>query len=389
MADLPEIRLTTLDADGNPTLTPDATANAQILKLAFQQLSSRALYDGDPEAVLIDLLAYAYTLAQVSAVETAKQNILTYAEDVSLDRLAQPFGVTRLPAAKARTTIRFSAPDGLTRDRFVPTGTRVRSNDGAWLYVTLESGTVSAPIPDAHVDLVAEATVAGAAANGYAVGTVTRLVDIIPGVVASNVTTANGGADTESDSRLRERVPQALEAAAPSTRSGYSAIVQRIDQVIIDVGVFGPVDRLELGDDPRDGEVDLYILTESGLPSVELLDKVSDAIANDDKARIVGDFVNVVAPSGVDFSVNCELTVFPNVDPVATKSSVEAALQAVINDWASRLGADIVPSRLVATAMGVYGVVSVSIDTASRTLTRRERANCTGLSVEVVGESEE
>ena len=383
-AQLPELQTPVLSTDGSITLTPNPEANANYLRGLFADRFGLAPAPADPESILIDLVGYAYTLSQYGIQEAARQTILTAATGSNLDLIAVPFGVTRLQPTHARVTLRFTGAN-ISSPRFIPTGTRVRSNDGEVLFTTLESGSIPGGA-SGHVDLIAEANQPGQASNGYAPGEISRLIDPIPSVSAANITESQGGADTESDSRLRRRIPEALNAAAPSTRAGYSAVVKRLSPLIVDVGVFGPLERNALGIDTRLGEVDLFVLTVDGFPSPELLNQVEDELKKA-QTRIVADFVHVLSPQRLLFSVYAGLTVLPEVDPVDVQSRVEQAILTVANQWAITLGTDVIKNRLIAEVMGVYGVVDVDLVAPDIALNRSQWAALDNLEVEVIGEA--
>lgn len=383
-ASLPELETPVIATDGSVSLVPNPEANADYLRGLFSDKFGLTLAPADPESLLIDLIGYAYTLSQYGVQEAARQTIITSATGSNLDLIAVPFGVTRLEPTLARCTIRFTGTS-ISTPRFIPTGTRVRSDDGEVLFTTVESGSIPGG-SSGFIELIAEASVAGQVANGYAPGTISRLIDPIPSVSAVNVTESQGGADTESDDRLRQRIPEALNTAAPSTRAGYSAVVKRLSPLIVDVGVFGPLERNALGLDTRLGEVDLFILTVDGLPSPELLDQIEDEFEGS-KTRIVADFVHVLPPQRLLFSVYAGLTVLPGVDPVDVRARAEQAILRVVEQWAITLGTDVIKNRLVASVMGVYGVVDVTVTAPDIALNRSQWAALDTLTVEVIGEA--
>lgn len=384
---------TTIAADGTPTETPDASANALALKALFQEIAQRDVADGDPASILLDLFAYGYTLSQWETIEAARQTLLEYATGTNLEHIGQPFGVTRLPASKARVTLTFTANDPLPSPRFVATGTRLRSATERLLFETIESGTLPAGVAGAEIFLIAECIVSGDRGNVPA-DSVTEFLSPVPGVTVTNAIAATGGTEPETDDALRVRIPQAIEAAAPGSAEGYAAIAYQVDAIVVDVSVYGPIERLEEDLEALDGHAWLFVLTRDGLPSDELLDKIETQIRTDSRGRIIGDYVFALAPGDAPFTVEIDIYRDPAFDPVAVQRDVAAAVQSDLDGRAQQLGSSVHRSQLESIALSIDGVLAANCTligsedgTDSIVATRSQWLHATDLTVRIVGDS--
>lgn len=344
----------TFKPDGSKTKSPDIYENADQLRSWYEDAVDRELLPSDPEYILIQIAAYAYTVTQLSINEVGKQNLLEYASGEALDLLAVPFGVNRLGGSPARTTLSFSGLNGV----FIPEGTRVRTSDGNFIFATSSGGEISG----GNFTVAAIATALGDGGNGYAPGAITTLIDVLPGVSSvTNSETSSGGTPIETDRQLRQRIPRALDRLSPGTRDGYRAMALDFDPSIIGVSAVGPFERIQSSDPPRYGEVDLFILTSDGIPSLALLEDLEDFLYSDGSSRIVGDLVTVLSPTVVSLEVEISLSVDPNVPLPDILDSVNANVSELVNDWRSQLGANILDSRLICAALSSTGVTDASI----------------------------
>lgn len=344
----------TFTPNGTATLNPDIQTNYQELRDAYEAATGRSISEADPEAILLRMGAYAYTVTQISIDQVGRSNLLEFASDEALDLLAVPFGVTRLNGSPSRTTLEFTGPVG----SFIPQGTRVRTGDGRHIFSTDNPATIG---PGGTVAVTVTALEFGVGSNGYSPGSINLLIDVIAGVTATNTETSSGGTDTESDRQLRERIPRALDRLSPGTRSGYRAAALDFDPSIVDVSVSGPEDRIAVGDPVRLGEVDVFVLTDSGLPSGALLAALLSAFNSDDSIRIVGDLINVLAPSGVAIEFEVAIAVVGSFDATQVSLEVNDAIAALVSEWSNQIGPNILVSRIVAAAMGVSGVTDAAV----------------------------
>jgi len=154
----------------------------------------------------------------------------------------------------------------------------------------------------------------------------------------------------ESDERLRARIleaPESFSVAGP--RLAYRHHAMRAHASIVDCAVRSP----------EPGQVVLYPLTDTGLPSAEIKALVLAAASAED-ARPICDQVSVEDPADYAFTVNAVLTIRAGFDAAAVRAAAEASLAAQLDAMRLRLGADIVRTQLIA-ALHVEGVYRVDL----------------------------
>mgnify|MGYP001773412675 CR=1 FL=1 len=342
----------------------------------YEQMTGKKLYPAQIERLLIDLIAYREMLIRIAIQEAAKQNLLAYARFPMLDYLGELLGVTRLPAQPARTTLRFTLSQALSFDLLIPKGTQVKTKDGKYIFETDSDLTIRAG--ELWGDVRATCTVAGAGANGYIAGEVNSLLSPLPYIErVENISVTYGGADEEDDERFRERIrkaPERFSVAGPKLAYRFWAMTAHQD--IVDVAVLSP----------SPGMVSIYPLMRDGAPSPEVLQLVSKVV-NDERVRPLTDYVQVLPPVRVDFSIEARLTLYRDVDSRIIQKICEEKVRQYLSKMKSRLGMDIVRTQIIALLNSVSGVYKCDLISPAqdRALAENEWANCTGYTITIVG----
>lgn len=352
----------------------DADAIVAEMIAKFEAETGRLLQPAQIERLLVNLYAYQETLLRTSVQEAAKQNLVAYATAPMLDYLGQLVGVTRLAAAKAVAKASFVLTEIQSVDVTVPAGTRLRTEDGNQSFVTDLALTVPAGAASGSVVVTAES--AGSSANGYSAGSLLTPLALLPNITKVSLSVASsGGTDVEDDERLRGRI-----MAASNTFSGagpigaYKARVLEAHADIIDCAVLSP----------NPGEIRIYVLAADGPAAQTILDAVSSHLS-DETVRPLGDQVSVLAPVTVDFGVSATITPTTTANILTLEAEINAALMALTDNWASMLGADIVPSRLSAAISALSGVYDVAITSPAATIAvaAGEVARLTGITLAI------
>jgi len=320
----------------------DAEKIANEMIAAFQQATGQVLYPGDPRRIFLLQFVPLLVAAKNDINNTGNQNLLPFANGEALDALGALLGVSRLPAQKARTTLRFTLSSVRLTDVLVPKGTRV-TPDGEAFFATIMDLVI--PAGSTFGDVVAESTEGGARYNGLAAGQINNIVDPIPYVAsASNLDTTSGGSDEETDDAYRERIrlaPSSFSTAGPM--DAYIFHAKSADVNIADVAVVSL----------NPCEVDIYVLLKGGqIPDQGVLDKVSVAV-NDKTVRPLTDLVNVkpAEPATYDVDVTYYISTDRANEVPAIRQAIEGPGGAVDRyiDWQqSRLGRPILPDELLA-----------------------------------------
>ena len=304
---------------------------------------NEALYPGDERRIFGEALVAVFVSLYNEFNDKMKQKTLRYARGNVLDALGERLGVRRLDPAKAYATFRFSVSAPIAENIIIPEGTRITS-DGSVYFAT--QATAVLPAGSTSIELLGVCITGGSQYNGFAVGTIATLVDLIPYISeAVNTTETIGGDDgepytVEGDDRLRERIrlaPSKLSTAGPE--SGYRYHVLSADSDIIDVAVEVPEDE--------PNTINLYpLMRGGGIPDEETLQKVRDAMADD--VRPMTDLVQVFAPTPVEYDVELKYYCTKD-DEAALIQAIEAEGGAIdqYNAWqTAALDRDIDPDQL-------------------------------------------
>lgn len=274
-----------------------------------------------------------------------KLNLLKYSYSTYLDNLALLRGTTRLPAAVASATFRFTLSAVRQSATGIPKGTRVAGPNNVYFatvdYVEIPAGQMS-------VDVTAACVEEGKAGNSFEIGELSTIVDLIPYVASvENITMTEGGTDVESDADLAERThlaPSAYSTAGPA--GGYEYWVRTYRADIGDV---------KITSNQQAGTVDIHFLMEDGSdPSKEMVAGLLDYLKTGDM-RPMGDRVTASAPEAVPYAIEFRYWINRTDTPraVTIQTAVAAAVEQYIS-WQRKIGRDINPDELT-TAVKMAG----------------------------------
>lgn len=327
--------------------TSDAASWKARLVAWFEGETGRTLYPMQVEMLMIETLAYALSILGEEGQMVAEQHLVAFASAAGLERLGPNRSTPRLPAATARTTLRFSIQQARATRLVIQAGSRVRAEDDGPVFTIVAPAVI--PAGALTVDVVAEAEIAGADANGFLPGQIATMMDLVAGVSVTNLTASSGGADLEDVEAYRLRIANAFERI--STGGSWAWYVEetfKVSSAIVDVAVIRP----------EPCYVDIYPLTRDGPAGPELRAQVAAAFNTAEALDIrFGDVVTVqVAPA---VNVTPTLTVrYRGPSPLA---AVQAAAEQVLADWRERLGATVIPGDVEAAVRAVAGVVDAQV----------------------------
>lgn len=228
--------------------TIDASTIYNNIITELEQGAGEPLYPGDERRIYGEALVAVFVALYNTLNDVGRQTLLRYARGEVLDAIGERLDVKRLTGAAATTTMRFSLTTLRETNIIIPKWTKV-TPDGENYFTTdaiavLQAGTYS-------VDVPASAAGPGTKFNGYAPGTITTLVDLIPYIeTVTNLTASSGGDDgepytKEGDDRLRERIrlaPAKLSTAGPEQSYIYWALTA--DSSIVDVKAVSEVETI-------------------------------------------------------------------------------------------------------------------------------------------------
>ncbi|WP_109976450.1 baseplate assembly protein [Escherichia coli] len=344
----------------------------------YEADTGKTLYPAQAERLLIDLWAYREMLVRVAVQEAAKQNLVAFAREPMIDYLGELVGVYRLAAQPATTTLQFSVDEALAIDVLIPAGTRVSASDSV-IFATDTNVVLKAGL--LLVNVTSTCTEPGTAGNDWQPAQVSQLLDEIDNVdlLVSNLTASSGGSEQEDDDRLRERIRLAPESFTNAgSRGAYRFHAMQAHPNIVDVAVLSPVP----------GTVDLYPLLSTGLPDGGVLTLV-ESFCSDEKVRPLTDTVRAKTPVKVDYTIEARITIYRDQDARSVKDAANSAIQNWVASRAATLGRDIVPSQII-SALSVSGVYQVELVTpALRVVAENEWANCTAITLNMTGVSDD
>ncbi len=309
----------------------DISQEKAELREKWKQLTGVYPLPSYPEDNILDLVLYRDLILIGYINERFLSQFLPYAKGEDLDKLAEFYGVKRLPPRPAITTLRFTLSKPIT----IPKGTKVASKTGV-IFETIQE--VSG---DTQVEVQAFCTQAGSIGNGFLPGEISILLDPIEGVLkVENITISTGGADTEDDDRFMERIRLSLERFTNAgSKEAYVYHTKTAHQDIEDVSVFSP----------SPGVVKVVFLLRNGqLPDAQMIELVRKHLS-DEKVRPLTDQVIVEAPQVVNYDISLTYYIHRKDETLVSQiqEKVNKAVQDFINWTKSKIGRDILPEELV------------------------------------------
>lgn len=340
MTQLPEPNFIERDAD---TITQEWIA-------LYEEKTGKTLQPAQIERLMIDIGAYRENIIRIKIQETAKQNLLSYANLDMLQHIGELLGVMQLKANYATTILKFYIDEVLDFNFTIPQGSEVETKDGLFIFETTTAAILKAGELSVEVEAVCQRS--GTAGNDYAIGSIINLITAL-GYVSSvtNTTVSAGGADDENADNLRERIRQAPEKFSNAgSRGAYKYHTLSAHQSIIDIAVLSP----------SPGVVQIYPLTSSGNPNEEILGIVQEYL-NDDKIRPLTDYVQVLSPEKIEFEITANIVLYTDADETSVMSIINARLNEYKKSLAKKLGKDVIHTQIISILNNVYGVFKVEL----------------------------
>jgi len=343
--------------------TDSATIYEQIIS-SLEQSVGQPLYPGDERRIFGEALVSLIVSLHNTVNDTARQRLLRYARGEILDALGERVNTVRAAAIPAKTILRFAAGEPVESNIVIPKGTKAVSSDGRLYFNTDDTAILLAG--SSYVDVPASSVEGGSIYNGYAPGTITTLVDLIPYINAvENTVTTYGGDDGEpyteaGDNIYRERIRLAsskFSVAGPAGAYRYFAL--SADPRIADVSITSP----------EPGVVKIVpILAGGEIPSQEILSKVEQAVTAPD-VRPLTDNVQVIAPTQVEYDIVIKYytTADDESTAIQTIEGEGGAVDQYIAWQSGALGRDINPDQLRKQILapswesGLVGAIRVEI----------------------------
>lgn len=314
----------------------------------YEKKSGKVLQPAQIERLMVDVGAYRETVLRMKIQETAKQNLLSYAPLDILEHIGEPLGVRKLLADCSVTALKFSIDEPLDFDFKINAGCEVESKDGLVIFQTTQDVTLKAGETSVTVEAICETP--GSIGNNYIIGSINNLITPLSYISnVENITVSSGGADDEEADGLRERIRQAPEKFSNAgSRGAYRYHTLSAHQSIIDVAITSP----------SPGVVNIYPLTKDGNPSSEILEIVQKYLS-DDKIRPLTDYVQVLSPEKINFSIKATIYLYKDSDENSVLTTINNKLKEYKIALSEKLGKDVIQTQIISILNSVYGVFKV------------------------------
>jgi hypothetical protein len=326
---------------------PDAGSVVEINYLPKQRdVPANDLYPGSVTRTLVETvsLEVAGLYAQLEAVY--RSAFINTAEGSALDHVVSLLGLTRVRAGHNRAEVEFTRAPGSRGEILIPSGTRVRTADGAIEYETLDDIAVS------DGQLAAR----GAARDTVATndGVVAGALALLPKPIAGISSVSNPGPSSrlerdESDAELRARAKSFLSGSERGTVGALQAAVAA-EGVLADI--------LE----PSPGQIQIVFFDDRLAP--EQKRRLEARVHAVRPAGIAVEFVYGSPPLEVDIALR--LSTASGLLPPELLA-IQARVRDSVADYFARLPTKAAGSstRLIGLAMSVAGVEDVQVVSAT------------------------
>jgi phage-related baseplate assembly protein len=317
---------------------------------------SKTLAAGDPIRILLYCQALREYARLQSIDNSAKQNLLKYAEDVYLINKGADVDVVPPKATAATVTQRFNLSAAQSQVVTITAGIRVGTPSGVFFEVLSD---VDIAAGQTRIDLTVQCTETGTVGNNFIPGQINVLVDPVPYIASTtNIDTSQGGndgfiiGDFTSNENLREEIflkPESFSVAGPS--GAYKYFARYYNPLILDVAVTSPSDgvvdiRFIMGVYEYDSSGNL-VLTDVQLPQQSMIDGLLAHISAD-KKRPLTDHVTGGAPSKVTYNIG--VTYYIRTGDSENAANIQTAVNKAVTVYKlwqkSKIGRDIDPGEL-------------------------------------------
>ena len=289
-------------------------------------------------SLLLDATALIIYQSILKIDNQGKMNTLKYATGDYLDNLGALKGVTRKEAEAATTTLRFSMDAARSTTTPISAGVTVTPGDGVY-FKTTEYAEIA--IGATYADVKAKCTVTGTKGNGYDAGEIKAFVDAVPFISAvSNITTSEGGSETQTDDEYRENIYEAPNGyTCGGSEQAYAWLCKEYSTLIDEVSVSSPSDnKIEIR----------YLLKNGELPGEEMNSGLLEYLNESDR-KLLNDLITVSAPDTAEYDIDLTYYIARSAKNKAEEiqKNVEAAIDEYILWQRSSIGRDINPSVLI------------------------------------------
>ena len=370
LEDLPDINFVTIDKD---------KVEKEVFNLYYAITGRDELARGDPVRLFLLFITNLVILLLNKLDETGRMNLLKHSKDDYLDGIGALVGTTRLPAAGASAVIQITLSAEISRETIIPQGTRVATENNIYFAI---ADDVIIPAGETSAQVTAVCTQTGEGGNGFKPGEIYQIVDPVPYVARMvNISTSEGGTDTEQDDSLRERIFEAPESySCAGSEGAYIYHAKSVSSAIIDAADIRPTP----------GVVKVIILLTGGVvPENAITGEVERALSAK-TVRPLTDQLSVIPPEAADYQLNVHYWINDDADASAVSAKVLEAVEAYKLWQKTKLGRDINPDELIYKLKAINGVKRVKVISPEFTLLQKNQvAQDKGTSITLEGSEDE
>ena len=358
---------------GDITLSNLKTLATDTYKQAYKDITGvDTIISDEKKAVLHTAAQMFYQIATAIDIK-ARQNLLKYATGNYLDNIALSKGLTRKEAEYANVTIRFTLSAARENKVVIPQGTRVTDAAGKIYFATTEYCEISVGVT--IQDVVCRALTAGAEANEFDIGDLNILVDPIAYVASvSNIDVPNGGADTEDDDTLADRIFRARNIfSTAGSENAYIYYTKEFSSTIEDVVVTNPEDAI----------INIYILLKNREVATNAFIASLTEYLTDSNIKPLTDKITVFNVDRLDYTINAEYYIYESdvakLSQIQTK--IESAVQEYITWQQEKIGRNISQQKLISLMIEAGAARAVVIEPNNTAIEPQQIAHCTGTTI--------
>ncbi len=233
--------------------TNPAELEAELVS-RFEEITDRSVHPADMEKLIIQWAKTSILQERILNNYTGNQNIPSRAEGENLDALAElVYMQTRPEAEPAYCTERFYISEPQNTAILIPAGTRVTDASGTLVWESTEDSVIE--IGAVYADVRLRCQTPGLAGNGYAIGQISKLVDLYDYYDrCENITVSGGGSDRLDDEAFYNLMRASMDGYSTAGGTGnYIYHAKRASSEIADV----------VANSPAPATVYIYILIKS------------------------------------------------------------------------------------------------------------------------------
>lgn len=317
---------------------------------SYLQTLTTNLSDFNTGSVLLSLFdTVAAELEQLYNAQVQIQDaaFISTATGSDLDKKVADFTLERRGASFSSGIVTFGRTTSSTQNFIIPAGTQIStqatSTAPSVSFETIEEAILSAG--SLTVNVQARAVSSGISGNVSA-STITILPSPPTGIeFVINYNAFTGGADSETDEELRNRLSLYLNSLARGTKLALESA---------GLSVTGITSVSVLENDPSPGYVKMYVADSTGTASDATLEEVRSVVEN---YRPVSVIVFVYAPSVQYVDISCYLSIDPTFESTSVITNVTSAITNYISGL--KLNENVIRANIIESIIAVDGVTNV------------------------------